>query len=714
MSISSTSSSTPSTSTTSTSTESSKPAASTAPVGETSTSPKTSETAKPAESTTSSITGSSGGGGSAEPNLSAEAARFDSTPGELGSGSEASSDPDSSVEFTGVQAEAALDVTGELVTEEDEEAEEVEEAEAALSGNVVGTVSGSAGGSAPGGVAAPDDAMLGVVGELATIRDQLQAPVDRQQEWDLEQQLLVKTAERNALLDQSFSSLEDRLQPSVPINQIFRDSVKDSFGTGTYEAERAVELAQVAVSHPSPEDQEANEVESARLIATIDTPEFQREVAGMSDMEFTTFAEQAIPVLLTTEAGRDFVHNEVIGGFAEKGLEGETDKFFANQFIERLDNPDPVLGIANPSLEFTVGTMIGADQILHPEGAAETLEAVGEGLNLDPSQVEGMGKALTPGSETQDALVAATQTARAVFGPELDAFTARPLPNPDDPGAPAPPADLALLDQFRNADGTPKTGTVFNELDPLDDVGDVPRVVQAEAQETAARDKFLKALENGTDEERLQAQIELNRATTAVTTAKADALEDPEALAALRGPQEESSHRYVIINELPEGTTLEMANEMLDRYNAPTTAALKFGGNDPNATEGNVDMASPMPGTFLVDTPLLNEWGGHVNLYRGETEDGRGWVQNTTIGGEHPLVGHIVRTIVQDRPAADGTPGKFYVVTVGTGEGDMGHGWGPVPEDLRHFANTVVGPPAFNNLDAKMNEALRAEIAGTN
>ncbi len=93
----------------------------------------------------------------------------------------------------------------------------------------------------------------------------------------------------------------------------------------------------------------------------------------------------------------------------------------------------------------------------------------------------------------------------------------------------------------------------------------------------------------------------------------------------------------------------------------------------------------------------LDQSGGHVDMYRGQTSDGRAWVQNSTRQGEHPLVGHIVRSIEQDPK-----DGRFYVRTDGTGQGSQGHD----NAAARHFGNTIVGPPTFNSLDRAMNDRI--------
>lgn len=648
MSISATSSSTPA----STSTSESKPAASTGgsqPASSTTAASTT--TSKPAaESTVSpSAESTSGSATTAEPNLSADAARFDSNPSELASGEGTASDPEHSAEFTGVQAEAALEVTGEPV--ENEEVEETEEA-----------ASGAAGGG----------------GEAAGGGDQLELPATE--------------AELHAVLD----SLQPPLQGTTALpNQDFRESVDAAFGTDSPEALRARELA-VAALNPSTQELEER---AGQVVDMLNNPEFQQSVDQMSALEQTHFFEHTIPAMVSTETGREWVH-DVVGGLAERGLEGETSNFYANEIVELRNNPE--LGPTNPILDFTVGAMVGTDLALHPEGGTDRVEAIGEALNLDPAQVEAMGRPLTPGSESEDVLVAATQTASGLFGPDVEAFTTREMPNPNDPGAPAAPASQALLDQFREADLSVKTGTVLNEMHGHHlDVN--PEVAKFERLTAEALEQWEAAKANP------DANADLtNRAYDGYMTLLGE-LTNARNSAATDINYEVTSHRYVIINKLPEGTTLELANEMLNRYNAPTTAALNGQGNDPALTHGYVDMASPLDWGWTNGVPVLDKAGGHVNLYRGETEDGRAFVQNSTIGGEHPLVGHIVRTIVQDKRTGD-----FYVVTEGTGQGDMGHGWGPATEPARHFMNTVVGPPAFNNLDREGSAWISAQLAQQN
>jgi hypothetical protein len=79
---------------------------------------------------------------------------------------------------------------------------------------------------------------------------------------------------------------------------------------------------------------------------------------------------------------------------------------------------------------------------------------------------------------------------------------------------------------------------------------------------------------------------------------------------------------------------------------------------------------------------------------------GRAFGINTTIPGEHPLMGHVTRTLVQQ-------DGNWYVRTEGVGQGREGYLSTP-----RHHLNGIVGPSTFNNLDAMAEEYGRRRFGG--
>lgn len=156
-------------------------------------------------------------------------------------------------------------------------------------------------------------------------------------------------------------------------------------------------------------------------------------------------------------------------------------------------------------------------------------------------------------------------------------------------------------------------------------------------------------------------------------------------------------HRYVTVNALPPGLTEAEAVEAFRRFNAPTNEAQRGLGNEPTVggvTRGYVDPSAPLG---LPSRARTEPWrpfgfdatqtGGHVELRQGTGPDGRPWAVNTTIDGEHPLKGHVTRTLVQE-------DGRWYIRTEGVGDGNDGR------FGARHMLNQVVGPATFNNLDA--------------
>ena len=164
------------------------------------------------------------------------------------------------------------------------------------------------------------------------------------------------------------------------------------------------------------------------------------------------------------------------------------------------------------------------------------------------------------------------------------------------------------------------------------------------------------------------------------------------------------SHRYVTRNALPGGLSREQATEVFRRFNAPTRDALEGRGNDPTLEGGVADPSAPFPrsahGTSL--------WGGNIEFSRGFTPDGRPWAINSTIQGQHPLAGHATRTLEEH-------DGRYYIKTEGVGNHSnpvndfasarsrpsaLARVAGAAAGVAQQFLNYLVGPRAFNNLDA--------------
>lgn len=160
-------------------------------------------------------------------------------------------------------------------------------------------------------------------------------------------------------------------------------------------------------------------------------------------------------------------------------------------------------------------------------------------------------------------------------------------------------------------------------------------------------------------------------------------------------------HHYITQNALPPGLTKAQAEKAFRRFNAPTNEAQRGLGNEPNVggvTKGSVDPTAPLGIPSKNRTEPVRPFGfdatqtgGNVELRQGNTKDGRPWAVNTTIDGEHPLKGHVTRTLVNE-PGKDGKD-RYYIRTEGVGHGND-HALG-----ARHRLNQLVGPPTFNNLD---------------
>jgi hypothetical protein len=141
-----------------------------------------------------------------------------------------------------------------------------------------------------------------------------------------------------------------------------------------------------------------------------------------------------------------------------------------------------------------------------------------------------------------------------------------------------------------------------------------------------------------------------------------------------------SGHHFETLSDPIPGATLDEANALLNRYNAPTKAAMTGEGNDPHETHGKV--MEPF-------TP----WGlelGNITMTRGQT-DGHAWVKNTA-DPLHVFIGTTTRTVVD-------SPEGYRILTVGHGSGN-----GAIPgfPDLRHAANAALGPTVFQDLDDNM------------
>ena len=238
-------------------------------------------------------------------------------------------------------------------------------------------------------------------------------------------------------------------------------------------------------------------------------------------------------------------------------------------------------------------------------------------------------------------------------------------------GPPAAPAAGFRPDEIDPATGQPRTGELFNEFRAAGPV-DTPQTEDLEARireqrELAVAPGRFNAREReraGMDAHRLQMELGDLRAT---------------------GEQEPSRHHYVTNNALPEGLTREQASEVFSGFNAPTREALLGRPNPSDQTDGYVDPSAILPPGRLL--PGTEGWGGHVHTNRGESPEGNPWAINTTIPGEHPLNGHITRTLLEHE-------GRFYIRTEGVGEGNVIFG------TERDWINSLVGPRTFNNLDS--------------
>ena len=196
----------------------------------------------------------------------------------------------------------------------------------------------------------------------------------------------------------------------------------------------------------------------------------------------------------------------------------------------------------------------------------------------------------------------------------------------------------------------------------------------------------------------------------------------------LRPGLQETSHRYVTVNPL-DAPNRELAEQAFFGFNAPTHEALSGQPNPSTQTEGRVDPTAPLPlGADGFDLPEIgilglgdpNEAGGHVSTHRGHTPEGTPYAINTTTPGDHPLRGHITRSLIEHE-------GDFYIRTEGVGSGATHEFEGTLLEDSpllqipfrnpvswafgggRDTVNSLVGPPTFHNLDRRANDWVRAQ-----
>ncbi|HEU4731299.1 MAG TPA: hypothetical protein VFT22_25570 [Kofleriaceae bacterium] len=173
----------------------------------------------------------------------------------------------------------------------------------------------------------------------------------------------------------------------------------------------------------------------------------------------------------------------------------------------------------------------------------------------------------------------------------------------------------------------------------------------------------------------------------------------------------EWGHAYTTLSDpLPPGTTREQANDLLQRFNAPTEAAFHGSGNDPSSTSG-----------FVSDP-----WTGYAPAGLVTFQRGDGIVTNTTTP-LHPFEGQITRSLV------DNEDGTFSVRTDGRGEGgytatslggylsgvqEAGHAVNAFGADVGahvpglgdvNVLHVPGGPEIFTNLDARMLDVAKQE-----
>ena len=144
----------------------------------------------------------------------------------------------------------------------------------------------------------------------------------------------------------------------------------------------------------------------------------------------------------------------------------------------------------------------------------------------------------------------------------------------------------------------------------------------------------------------------------------------------------EVSHHFETLSDPIPGANLKEANELVNRYNAPTTAAMTGEGNDPHAKGG------------WVDVPYTAFPFGSISITRGVDDHGHAWVKNTA-DPLHPFIGTTTRTVVD-------SPEGYRILTVGDGHGAGDIDAGVVGTNARHWGNYAAGPFAFQQLDSNM------------
>jgi hypothetical protein len=148
-----------------------------------------------------------------------------------------------------------------------------------------------------------------------------------------------------------------------------------------------------------------------------------------------------------------------------------------------------------------------------------------------------------------------------------------------------------------------------------------------------------------------------------------------------------SSHHWETRSDpFPPGTTREEANELVNRFNAPTDAALHAHGNDPKADHDVV------VGPFGIPA-------GRIDVDHHTSKDGYAEAVNST-AFPHVFHGTTTRSVID-------SPEGYRAETVGDGEGHI-----PVFDDIRHGVNSAAGPEAFGDLDAAMMREAASRLHG--
>ncbi len=325
-------------------------------------------------------------------------------------------------------------------------------------------------------------------------------------------------------------------------------------------------------------------------------------------------------------------------------------------------------------------------------------------------------RAATPAAETPSAIPAATAPATTPAVTPTAETPAAPRADRTPDGRPVAPPGEAVTPEAKAAQQRLEGTSAFTpraEFNRLAD--DRDRAVQSALPHQYSEQQVQQRRDAGVPPE-----LENHYAGPPAAPFTGDLARNPDGTVRTGTIQNENwgdRHQYVTQNALPAGLTREQAVEAFRRYNAPTHATtLGSDGNNPGPpfsqgerpTHGYVDpgifgrgVAGPLATPVLsAGSALLNgvnplKAGGHVDLRHGETaagpngEPGRAWAINTTRQGEHPLAGHITRTLVEDN-------GRYYIRTEGVGTGNNpGDAWSSQP----HATNSTVGPTSFNNLD---------------